>query len=60
MELSQAIVNMEQGGSADGLLQVHALYVYVMPKLFEYLLYIPDLMLHWTIFRSGLIEYNQI
>ena len=31
MELSQAIVNMEQGGSADGLLQVHALYVYVMP-----------------------------
>ena len=33
MELSQAIVNMEQGGSADGLLQVHALYVYVMPKL---------------------------
>jgi len=32
MELSQAIGNMEQGGSADGLLQVHAiLYAYEMP-----------------------------
>ena len=30
MELSQAIVNMEQGGSADGLLQVYAFYVYVI------------------------------
>ena len=59
MELSQAIVNMEQGGSADGLLQVLGLYVYVMPTL---------LIIYWAclinallgIFRSELTGYNQI
>ena len=59
MELSQAIVNMEQGGSADGLLQVHGLYVYVMPTLLIiFCACLIDALM--GIFRSGLTGYNQI
>lgn len=58
MELHQAIVKMEQGGSADGILQV--LFHISYDELYCDYLQICLSLMHYVCSRSVLIGYNMI
>lgn len=57
MELHQAITKMEQGGSADGILQVDSLPLAMMGY---YSVFICLTLMHSCFSRSVLIVYNMI